>query len=192
VKLPQIVFSSIRIFRSHHYISVLFPGFPPQLKHFEQKVKDTLAQAYAVSTRKAQCNATMSLALFCMFFDVNFPKVSIHTLLSFIVFLAENKLAVATIRNYVSSIKTRFKVLSIPIEVFESPHHTLMFTSLSKSQIVTAPYKPIFSPTQFVSLSTRVLMLPVGALYHTTFFCLFRSIQDLQFSSSFQAHIICF
>jgi hypothetical protein len=108
VKLHQIVFSLIRIFSSHYYSWVLFPGFPTQLKHFEQKVKDTLAQAHAVSTRKAQCNAVFTLALFCMFFYVNFPKVSIHTLLSFIVFLAENKLAVATIRNYVSSIKTRF------------------------------------------------------------------------------------
>jgi hypothetical protein len=70
---------------------------------------------------------------------------------------------------YVSSIKTRFKVLSIPIEVFESPHLTLMFASLPKSQMVTAPYKPIFSPTQFVSRSTRVLMLPLGALYRTSF-----------------------
>jgi integrase len=147
----------------------LFPGFPPQLKHFEQKVKDTLAQAHAVSTRKAQCNAVFTLALFCMFFDVNFPKISIHTLLSFIVFLADNKLAVATVRNYVSSIKTRFKVLSISVEIFESPHVTLMFTSLSKSQVVTAPYKPNFSPTQFVSLANRVLMLPLGPLYHTAF-----------------------
>jgi hypothetical protein len=124
----------------------MFLGFPPQLKHFEQRVKDTLAQAHAVSTRKAQCNAVFTLALFCMFFDVNFPKISTHTLLSFIVFLSENELAVPTIRNYVSSINTRFKVLSIPIEVFESPHLTLMFTSLSKSQIFTAPYKPPGGP----------------------------------------------
>jgi hypothetical protein len=48
----------------------------------------------------------MALAMFCIFFDLEFPLVSEFTLLAFLEFLVESSLSVASIKNYFSAIKS--------------------------------------------------------------------------------------
>jgi hypothetical protein len=117
---------------------LVFPGFPQQLTHFAAAVNNRISQAYRPSTHKAHHTACFTLALFCLYYDQLFPCISIQTLLSFIEFLNDNSISPPTIRNYISSIKTKFSSASIPITAFQSPQCTLTLTSLSKNY--TPPY----------------------------------------------------
>jgi hypothetical protein len=49
-----------------------------------------------------------------------FPNISTATLLAFIEFMADNKYNVATIKNYVSACKTKFKQLQLCVVPFQS------------------------------------------------------------------------
>jgi hypothetical protein len=60
------------------------------------------------------------LALLCLYFRVSFSPLSLPTSLSFIHFLSLKSLQVPTIKNYISSIKSRF-CASLSCGVFDSP-----------------------------------------------------------------------
>jgi integrase len=107
--------------------------------------------------------------LFCLYYDLPFPSISIHTLLSFIEFLNDNSLSVPTIRNYVSSIKSKFLASSIPVGVFDSPQCTLTLTSLSNNWTPSLTIKPVLNPTQFSRLVARASSLPLHVFYRVAF-----------------------
>jgi hypothetical protein len=75
------------------------PDFPPQLQCFAERVRIQMQQTYRPSTQRAQHTATVALASFCIYYDVAFPLINIHTLLSFIEFLINSNLAVPTVKN---------------------------------------------------------------------------------------------
>jgi hypothetical protein len=60
-----------------------------------------LLSAYRPSTLGAQRQACMTLAMFCAYFSLPFPSISLPVLLSFLEFLYFNRLSVSTIKNYV-------------------------------------------------------------------------------------------
>jgi hypothetical protein len=80
---------------------------------FQSKCGQGLAGVYCPSTAKAHNMAVKTLASFCIFYGENFPLVSICTIWSFIEFLSDN--ALATIRNYLRSVNSVFKRLSINV-----------------------------------------------------------------------------
>jgi hypothetical protein len=83
-----------------------------------------------LTAQRAHHSATVALALFCVYYDVPFPLINIHTLLSFIEFLLCSNLSVPTVKNYVCSIKSHFKANNVCVEVFSSHHLTLALSSL--------------------------------------------------------------
>jgi hypothetical protein len=101
------------------------------------------------------------LALFCVFSDVSFPIVSVYTILAFIEFLADSKLAAPTILNYISSAKSKLKLAWTSIASFESPQVSLALLSLSKNAPRAPTIKPVFSPQQFLSLLLYSSKLPL-------------------------------
>jgi integrase len=109
------------------------------------------------------------LASFCIYYDVAFPLIGIHTLLAFIEFLISSDLAVPTVKNYVSSIKTYFKCNGVNIEVFNSHQLALTLSSLTKNYSPPVSLKPIFSPQQFVQLIKFSNQLPLHNLYKIAF-----------------------
>jgi hypothetical protein len=147
----------------------VFSGFPAQLAHLAAAVNHRLAQAYRPSNHKAHRTACVALALFTLFYDLAFPNITIFTLLSFIEFLNDNNLTVPTIKNYVSSIKTKFSSCNISVEVFLSPQCTLTLSSLSKNYSPPISIKPVFTPQQFVCLVTQSVRMPLHIFYSTAF-----------------------
>jgi hypothetical protein len=111
----------------------------------------------------------ITLALFCLHFHIPFPNVSLPVLLSFLQFLTLNSLSVPTIKNYLSSIKSKFRQLGLPLSVFSSPQLSLFITSLEKNSPTVLPLKPIFTPSQLLALLLRTSSLPLHALYHAAF-----------------------
>jgi hypothetical protein len=109
------------------------------------------------------------LALFTLFYDLAFPNISIFTLLSFIEFLYDNALTVPTIKNYISSIKTKFSSSNVSVEVFNSPQCSLTLSSLSKIYTPPISIKPVFSPQQLVRLVTHCAHLPLHTFYSAAF-----------------------
>jgi hypothetical protein len=100
---------------------------------------------------------------------VAFPLIGIHTLLAFIEFLIASDLAVPTVKNYVSSVKTYFKSNGVNIEVFNSHQLALTLASLSKNYSPPVSLKPIFSPQQFLQLINFSNLLPLHKLYKIAF-----------------------
>jgi hypothetical protein len=111
----------------------------------------------------------MALAMFCVFFDLEFTLVSQFTLLAFLEFLVESSLVVATIKNYFSAIKSYFMSFNIPVPHFSSHQLTLALTSLSKNSIPVISCKPVLSPSQFETLLYRSTFLPLAKFYNLTF-----------------------
>jgi site-specific recombinase XerD len=128
-----------------------------------------LSQAYRPSTHSAHRTAVTALAMFCTYYDVSFPAIGIHTLLSFIEFLINSNLSVPTVKNYVSSIKSFFKANSLPSEVFISHHLTLALASLSKNYSPPTSIKLIFTPQQFFQLIVASSHLPLHVIYKMAF-----------------------
>jgi uncharacterized membrane protein YesL len=139
------------------------------LAHFAAAVNQRLSQAYRPSTHSAHRTACIVLALFTLFYDLAFPIISIFTLLSFIEFLHDNSLTVPTIKNYISSIKTKFTSSNILVQVFNSPQCALTLTSLSKNYTPPISIKPVFSPQQLVRLINHCARLPLHIFYSAAF-----------------------
>jgi hypothetical protein len=89
--------------------SLYVTDFPHQLRSFAKRVRVRLSQAYRQATHSAHRTAVTALAMFCTYYDVSFPAIGKHTLLSFIKFLINSNLSVPTVKNYVSSIKSFFQ-----------------------------------------------------------------------------------
>jgi hypothetical protein len=90
-------------------------------------------------------------------------------MLSFLEFLIASNLSVPTVRNYVSSIKSFFKLHNVSIQVFESPQLSLALSSLSKNWVPSVSLKPVFTPQQFIQLINHVSHLPLSILYENAF-----------------------
>jgi hypothetical protein len=103
------------------------------LREYQSKVHTRLTAAYRPSTLKAQKSAVRLLASFCILYELQFSKVAITTILSFIEFLADNNLAPATIRNYISAIKASLRRLGIDIVNFDSNLIKLALRSLDRN-----------------------------------------------------------
>jgi integrase len=108
----------------------MFVAVPPQLHMYQDKIKSRLAAAFRESTSNAQATAFKTVAMFCILFSLPFPQVSVATLLAFIEFMADNKYNVATVRNYISACKTKFKQLQLCIVPFQSELIKYSFRSL--------------------------------------------------------------
>jgi integrase len=142
---------------------------PPQLRHYKDKVHSRLKTAYRPSTTQAQRSAAVTLAMFCLFHDVPFPGVSIFTVLAFIEFLFDNHISVPTIKNYLSSIKSLFKLHNVYIISFQSLQVSMALASLSKNCIPKVISKPILSPSQFLAFINHTLNFPLHLFYKIAF-----------------------
>jgi integrase len=80
-----------------------------------------------------------------------------------------SELAVPTVKNYVSSIKTYFKCNCVNIEVFYSHQLALTHSSLTKNYSPPVSLKPIFSPQQFVQFLNFSNQLPLHKFYKIAF-----------------------
>jgi hypothetical protein len=87
--------------------------------------------------------------------DVQFPGISIFTLLSFIEFLLDSNLAIP--------------MVNISIEVFNSQQLSLALASLNKAWRPAVSSKPVFSPAQFSALISHCTCLPLHVFYTNAF-----------------------
>jgi hypothetical protein len=108
----------------------------------------------------------------CLHFHNPFPNVSLLVLLSFLQFLSVTSLSVPTIKNYLSSIKSKFQQVSLPLSNFSSPQLSLFITSLEKNSPTVLSHKPI-SPLRSSYLLLLTSSLPLHALYRAAFSLVF-------------------
>jgi hypothetical protein len=90
--------------------------------------------------------------------------------LAFIEFLLNSGLAVPTVKNNVTSVKSCFKSNGISVEVFSSHQLSLALASLTTNYTPPLAFKPIFSPHQFVQLIHSTSLLPFHILYKMAFY----------------------
>jgi hypothetical protein len=77
------------------------------------RVKKRLADAYRPTTRRNQDAAFMAFVMYAIFHEIDIRNVQIFMLLAFVEFLVDSKLAIATIKNFISSLKARFNMLGL-------------------------------------------------------------------------------
>jgi hypothetical protein len=126
--------------------------FSPPLQVYADKVKARLGQAFRPGTVNTQNLAFKTLAMFCILFSAQFPNVSVINLLSYIEFLADNKYAASTIKNYVSACKTKYKQLQLNVEVFESNLVNYALKSLECNAPNVYKVKPVLDFTEIFQL----------------------------------------
>jgi hypothetical protein len=132
---------------------ISFVGFPPQLQRLAVPVRLRLASAFRPSTQASHRLACITLALFCLHFHTPFPHVSLPVLLSFLQFLTLNSLSVPTIKNYLSSIKSKFRQVGLPLAIFSSPQLSLFITSLEKNSNYSSSQSYFHSFSALVSFA---------------------------------------
>jgi hypothetical protein len=128
-----------------------------------------LYSAYRPSTLGAHKNAVSALAIFCLYYDLQFPLITVHVLLTFIEFLLDSSLSVQTIKNYVSTIKSSFKLHNVPIAPFLSPQLTLTLASLNKNWIPNLSLKPVISPVHLASIISYSKKFPLNLIYNVAY-----------------------
>jgi hypothetical protein len=79
--------------------------------------------------------------------------------------MADNSLAPATIRNYISSIKAVFKRLEIDIVNFDTHLVKLALKSLKKNAVVRYKPKPILSVEQLLQLLVNMKTHPMYTFF---------------------------
>jgi hypothetical protein len=121
--------------------------------------------AYRPSTMQAQ----RSSAMFCLFYDLPFPKVDTFTLLAFVEFLVDSDLGPSTIKNYISTIKSYFSIFNISVHSFQAHQLTLALTSLTQNSPTTVSCKPVLSPHQFKVFLIRSTFLPLSKFYNIAY-----------------------
>jgi hypothetical protein len=114
----------------------MFTDLPPQLLQYAERINARLKAAFRPSTLQAHRHAVMALALFCLYNDLSFPGINIYTLLSFMEFLLDSGLSIPTVKNYISSVKSSFKVSNVSIQVFESPRLSFVAGGFRKTGFV--------------------------------------------------------
>jgi hypothetical protein len=139
----------------------MFVEFPTTLKQNQAKVHSRLTAAYRPATLRAQKAAFIILASFCILYELRFPQVAVTTILSFIEFLADNKLAPATVKNYLCAIKANFRRLGIDTVNFESNLIKLALRSLGRNATIRYKPKPILSITQVQQLLVAAYSQPL-------------------------------
>jgi hypothetical protein len=92
---------------------LLIIGAPATLTHMVDRIKNRLASAYRPTTRRNQDAAIKAYIMCCIFFEIEVKSINSFNLLAFIKFLIESQLSVPTIKNYISSLKSRFKPLGV-------------------------------------------------------------------------------
>jgi hypothetical protein len=107
--------------------------------------------------------------MFCDYLSLPFPSFYLPVLLSFLEFLYFNWPSVPTIKNYVSSIRSRFQASSISLAPFHSPHLALALSSFEKNAPFLSVSKPIFSPSQLLCLLRAASTLPLAPLYSVAY-----------------------
>jgi site-specific recombinase XerD len=142
-------------------MSYCFTEFPLTLKCFEAKVHEGITAAYRPATLKAQKSALKLLASFCILYELKFPVVAVATILSFVEFLADNNLAPATIKNYLSSVKSHFRRLSIDVTSFDSNLIKLALKSLERNAPKRYKPKPVLSIVQVQQLLSVAIVEPM-------------------------------
>jgi site-specific recombinase XerD len=147
------------------HIILYFAEFTPELQVFQAKVKARLGEAIRPSTIGMQNLAFRTLAMFCILFSSKFPNVSVITLLSYIEFLADNKYSVATVKNYLSACKTKFKQLQLDVIAFESNLIKYALKSLECNSPKLYKVKPILSFTEIFQLVYVLKAHPLFDMY---------------------------
>jgi hypothetical protein len=141
----------------------------PQLRHYADRIGSRLKAAYRPSTTQTQRTAAVAMAVFCLYHDIPFPGVSVFTILAYIEFLFDNGISVPTIKNYVSALKSMFKLHNVSHGPFDSPQVSLALLSLTKNTIPAPINKPILAPHQFCSLVNQTVRFPLHLFYKISF-----------------------
>jgi integrase len=89
--------------------------------------------------------------------------------LSFIEFLSDSSLSVPTIKNYISAIKSSFKLHNVPIQPFLSPQLTLTLASLNKNWVPNLSLKPVISPFQLTKIIAYASKFPLNPIYNVAY-----------------------
>jgi integrase len=127
------------------------------------RIKKRLQQAHRPATKRNQDTALSALVMFLIFHELEIKNITPVILLAFIEFLSHSGLAVVTIKNYISSLKSKLNYLGVKTSAFASPRVNLSLTSLEKNKIIQLKPKPIISPSQFELLFANTHSLPLKA-----------------------------
>jgi integrase len=117
-------------------------------------VKKRLQEAHRPATKKNQDTAIIAFLMFLIFHELSVVDIHTFTVLAFIEFLAASKLSVSTIKNYISSIKSKLNILGIKATAFYSPRVAIVITSLEKSKVF------VMKPEDFQAVFTQAERLP--------------------------------
>jgi hypothetical protein len=114
--------------------------------------------------------AVTALASFCIYFEADFPLIGMHRLLSFIIFLMSSDLAVPTVRNHVSAMKSYFNCNRVNIEVslklFCSPQQFLQLIHASSQLPYTSSYTLYGLKLCKSIVKQRVFAIPYSPVCH--------------------------
>ena len=110
---------------------------------------------------------------FSMYTGSPFPPSSSSTVLAFIEFLQSNGLSPPSISGYVHSLRSKFKILGLPLSPLS--HHSVFLALRSLSLNVPHPrrVKGIFDVSALHSIISACLHLPLGYVYAPLFLLAF-------------------
>ena len=157
---------------------LLILGSSPALCALLQLASSRIPSAYRPKTlRTHQSHFTLFLQ-FLQFIQQDILEATHHSILAFIEFLCFNNLSHTSIQAYLSSLRSQFKLLSLPLTPFTHYSVTLALRSIALHIPVRRKVKGIFDLQSLFSIISSCTLLPSNstykALFLTAFFAFFR------------------
>ena len=159
-------------------ICLLISGSSPAMCALLQLASARIPSAYRPKTLRTHQSHFKLFLQFLQFIQVDILEATHLSILAFIEFLCFNNISHASIQAYLSSIRSQFKLLSLPLSPFS--HHSVILALRSIALHVPVPkkVKGILDLQSLLSIVSSCTLLPSGpsykALFLTAFFAFFR------------------
>ena len=153
-------------------------GANPTLQALLNLAGSRVTSAYRPKTLKAHHLHFTLFLHFLQFIDQDILLISHSSILAFIELLCFNNLSLRSIQAYLSSIKSKCRSLSLPLEPFTHHSVALALRSIALNVPSIRRVKGIFDLQSLSSIIYTCSSLPLGpiykALFLTAFFTFFR------------------
>ena len=145
------------------------------LQHLCHQAFSRVTSAYRPKTLQAQNSHLTTFLQFCEFTSQAIEDITPCTIIAFIEFLVQNGLSHSSISNYLSSLKTCFKLYSLPCQILQHEwvRLTMTMTSIALNVPVPLKIKGIFDISHMCQLVSLCDSMCHGLVFKPLFLCAF-------------------
>ena len=165
--------SSLYVNYRLHHLNFCYVAGSPLFQALCHEAFTRIESAYRPKTVSAHKTHFTTFLQFCELISQQLEEISPCTIIAFIEFLAKNGLTHASVCNYLSSLKTVFKLYQLPVHILDHEWVRLTLRSIALNVPVPLKIKGLFSIQHMYQLISLCNQIPYGLVYKSLFLSAF-------------------